>query len=156
MAPPIAHAKTGVRPAFKWPTALSLVKQAHNQLRRLVALGYSPVVIGKPGHVEVEGLIGDFPGTWVIEKPEDIERLPQSDRYGVIFANDAAAREGARADRSDPQGAARRGGALQRYRLPATKNRQNALRKLIANAIRWSWWAGRNSNNTASSWPQRP
>src|SRR5690349_11530145 len=33
-----------------------LVRHAHSQLRLLVSLGYSPVVIGKPGHVEVEGL----------------------------------------------------------------------------------------------------
>src|ERR1700761_2152339 len=38
-----------------------LVRHAHEQLRLLVSLGYFPVVIGKPGHVEVEGLIGDFP-----------------------------------------------------------------------------------------------
>ena len=32
----------------------------------LVSLGYFPVVIGKRGHVEVAGLIGDFPAAHVI------------------------------------------------------------------------------------------
>ncbi len=61
-----------------------LVKHAHDQLRLLVELGYFPVVIGKPGHVEVEGLIGDFPGACVIENESDLAHLPKCSRYGVI------------------------------------------------------------------------
>ncbi len=49
-----------------------LVKHAHHQLRLLVELGYFPVVIGKPGHVEVNGLAEDFPKTCVIENESDI------------------------------------------------------------------------------------
>jgi len=113
------------------------------------------VVIGKPGHVEVEGSSGDFR-----ERGSSKSRRISSDFHSQTvtgdFANDAAAREGARADRSDPQGAARRGGALQRYRLPATKNRQNALRKLIAECDTLVVVGGRNSNNTLQLVPQRP
>src|SRR5882724_3256474 len=38
-----------------------LVRHAHEHLKRLVATGYFPVVIGQPGHVEVRGLTEDFP-----------------------------------------------------------------------------------------------
>src|SRR5260221_8741802 len=61
-----------------------LVRHAHDQLRLLVSLGYFPVVIGKRGHVEVQGLIGDFPSAHVIEDRDDLAALPPSERYGVL------------------------------------------------------------------------
>jgi 4-hydroxy-3-methylbut-2-enyl diphosphate reductase len=125
-----------------------LVRHAHDQLRLLVSLGYSPVVIGKPGHVEVEGLIGDFPGACVVEGPADLERLPQAERFGVVSQTTqplekvqalvAAIREA-------------RPGAEVRFSdtvCQPTKNRQNALRKLIAECDTLVVVGGRNSNNT--------
>lgn len=61
-----------------------LVRHAHEQLRTLVEMGYTPVVIGKRGHVEVQGLTGDFPNAAVIETEEQVCELPESPRYGVI------------------------------------------------------------------------
>src|SRR5215468_11101637 len=61
-----------------------LVRHAHEQLKRLVAAGYFPVVIGKFGHVEVRGLTEDFPEARVVELAADILKLPTRDRYGVI------------------------------------------------------------------------
>ena len=125
-----------------------LVKHAHEQLRVLVFLGYFPVVIGKPGHVEVEGLIGDFPGAWVVESPADIAPLPAAERYGIIsqttqpldkvqalVAAIRAARPGAEVRFTDTV-------------CQPTKNRQNALRKLIAECDTLVVVGGRNSNNT--------
>src|SRR3954469_7439395 len=62
-----------------------LVRHAHEQLRALVQLGYFPVVIGKRGHVEVNGLVGDFPDALVIESAAEIAQLPVAkQRFGVI------------------------------------------------------------------------
>src|SRR6478735_7460225 len=61
-----------------------LVRHAHEQLKRLVAAGYFPVVIGKLGHIEVRGLTEDFPEAHVVDLPSDILKLPGRDRYGVI------------------------------------------------------------------------
>src|SRR4030095_2136232 len=61
-----------------------LVRHAHEQLRVLVQLGYSPVIIGKRGHVEVLGLSGDFPGAFVVSGEADFEQLPMSGRLGVL------------------------------------------------------------------------
>ncbi len=61
-----------------------LVRHAHDQLKRLVAAGYFPVVIGKVGHVEVRGLTEDFPEARVVDLPSDILKLPRRDRHGVI------------------------------------------------------------------------
>src|SRR5258706_6622388 len=61
-----------------------LVRRAHEELRRLVRAGYFPVVIGRRGHVEVNGLTGDFPGAVVLESEVDFPALPPAERYGVI------------------------------------------------------------------------
>jgi 4-hydroxy-3-methylbut-2-enyl diphosphate reductase len=61
-----------------------LVRHAHEQLKQLVAIGYSPVVIGKRGHVEVVGLTEDFPGACIVDLVSEVSNLPLSDRYGVI------------------------------------------------------------------------
>jgi 4-hydroxy-3-methylbut-2-enyl diphosphate reductase len=125
-----------------------LVRHAHEQLRVLVQLGYSPVIIGKHGHVEVRGLSGDFPAACVIETQRDIEDLPSSGRFGVIsqttqpidrvtvlVAAIRAARPAAEVRFVDTV-------------CQPTKNRQLALQKLLADCDTLVIVGGRNSNNT--------
>ena len=125
-----------------------LVRHAHGQLGLLVSLGYAPIVIGKRGHVEVEGLTGDFPEAWVLENEDDISRLPQRERYGVISQTTQpvekvrALVEAIRAAR--PESEVRFTDTV----CQPTKNRQNALRKLIAECDTMVVVGGRNSNNT--------
>lgn len=47
-------------------TTCPLVKKAHRSLECLVLAGFHPVVIGSEGHVEVRGLVTDFPEATVI------------------------------------------------------------------------------------------
>ena len=61
-----------------------LVRHAHEQLKRLVAAGYFPVVIGQRGHVEVNGLIEDFPEGVVVSVRGRCKCLPKRPRYGII------------------------------------------------------------------------
>lgn len=61
-----------------------LVHHAHEQLKRLVAAGFFPVVIGKRGHVEVNGLVEDFPNGVVVGTREEVAQLPTQSRYGII------------------------------------------------------------------------
>lgn len=61
-----------------------LVRVAHNALAKLVAGGYHPVVIGKAGHVEVQGLTGDFDSCDIILSESDIDRIQERARFGVI------------------------------------------------------------------------
>src|SRR5207244_7868987 len=61
-----------------------LVRNAHEQLKRLVGRGFFPVVIGKHDHVEVRGLTEDFSEAVVIEISTDVLNLPKRDRYGII------------------------------------------------------------------------
>lgn len=60
-----------------------LVRHAHRSLQRLVRQGYFPVVIGKPDHVEVRGLVGDLDECLVIQSPEEIPLLAGRPRLGV-------------------------------------------------------------------------
>jgi 4-hydroxy-3-methylbut-2-enyl diphosphate reductase len=125
-----------------------LVRHAHDQLRLLVQLGYAPVVIGRRGHVEVAGLTGDFPGAHVIESAADIPTLPLRERYGVISQTTQpidhvlALVEALRAAR--PESEVR---FIDTVCAP-TKNRQTALKKLLAECDTMVVVGGRNSNNT--------
>ena len=125
-----------------------LVKHAHHQLRLLVELGAQPVVIGKPGHVEVNGLIGDFPEAIVIENEGDFSKLPAASHYGVVSQT------------TQPIERVEEIVAALRAHFPTseilfrdtvcqpTKNRQNALRKLLAECDTLVVVGGHNSNNT--------
>lgn len=125
-----------------------LVRHAHEQLRLLVQMGYFPVVIGKAGHVEVNGLIGDFPEAEVLENEAGIARLPEREKFGVISQTTQPierVRELVEAIR-----AARPQSEVQ-FRdtvCQPTKNRQTALRKLIEEVDTLVVVGGYNSNNT--------
>ncbi|MFM8879754.1 MAG: 4-hydroxy-3-methylbut-2-enyl diphosphate reductase [Verrucomicrobiota bacterium] len=61
-----------------------LVHRAHRALKNLVDAGCHPVVIGQAGHVEVRGLVEDHPGCDVVLTEEEVDRLPERTRYGVV------------------------------------------------------------------------
>lgn len=65
-------------------TTCPLVRKAHNALAQLVAEGYQPVVIGQKNHVEVRGLTGDFSSAVVVLEEDDLCRIPDSERLGII------------------------------------------------------------------------
>ena len=125
-----------------------LVHHAHDALKRLAAAGFFPVVIGKAGHIEVEGLIGDFPDAVVLSSEEDVCRLPHSARYGIISQT------------TQPIGFVRQIVACVRRVYPdsevrfvdtvckPTKDRQSALRTLLAITDTVVVVGGRESNNT--------
>lgn len=125
-----------------------LVHHAHEQLKRLVAAGYFPVVIGQRGHVEVKGLIEDFPDGVVVSAPNDIAELPLRPRYGIISQT------------TQPIELVRGLVDLIRQTFPnaevrfvdtickPTKDRQTALQKLIRIADAIVVVGGRTSNNT--------
>jgi 4-hydroxy-3-methylbut-2-enyl diphosphate reductase len=125
-----------------------LVRHAHDQLKLLVQLGYTPVVIGQRGHVEVNGLTGDFPDATVIGNEAEIGLLPSVPRFGVISQTTQpidrvrALVEAIR--RARPKCEVR---FIDTVCQP-TKNRQNALRKLLAECDTMVVVGGHNSNNT--------
>lgn len=125
-----------------------LVRHAHEQLKRLVAAGYFPVVIGKLGHVEVRGLTEDFPEACVVDLASDILKLPRRDRYGVISQTtqpiDRVRALVGEIERLNPESEVRFVDTV----CKPTKDRQSALRKLIDAADAIVVVGGRASNNT--------
>ena len=61
-----------------------LVHSAHRALRQLVAEGFHPVIIGRRDHVEVRGMTEDLAEFDVVLSAEDVERLPERRRFGVV------------------------------------------------------------------------
>ena len=61
-----------------------LVNVAHRSLARLVQAGYHPVIIGRRDHVEVRGLTGDLDEFDVVLDGEDVARLRERPRFGVV------------------------------------------------------------------------
>jgi 4-hydroxy-3-methylbut-2-enyl diphosphate reductase len=125
-----------------------LVRHAHQKLRELVATGYFPIVIGKSGHVEVNGLIGDFPDAVVLSSSEDVSRLPDRPRYGIISQTtqpiDFVREIVDLVRRARPESEVRFVDTV----CQPTKNRQSALRKLLKAADAIVVVGGRTSNNT--------
>ena len=125
-----------------------LVRHAHRQLRALVDAGYFPVLIGKRSHVAVLGLTGDFPHAVVIETEDQISSLPDRLRFGVISQTTQPLD---RVQRLVAAIRSARSNAEVRFVdtvCKPTKDRQLALRKLIARTDAVVVVGGRTSNNT--------
>ncbi|HEX5177058.1 MAG TPA: 4-hydroxy-3-methylbut-2-enyl diphosphate reductase, partial [Chthoniobacteraceae bacterium] len=125
-----------------------LVRHAHDQLKLLVDLGYFPIVIGKPGHVEVAGLTGDFPGAVVIEGMSDLGRIPRAPRLGIISQTTQPI-----IHVQELVGAIREMHPLSEVRFidtvcQPTKRRQSALAALLSECDTIVVVGGRHSNNT--------
>jgi 4-hydroxy-3-methylbut-2-en-1-yl diphosphate reductase len=125
-----------------------LVRYAHDQLKRLVRAGYFPVVIGLADHVEVRGLVGDFTDACVINEVADIRKLPPRCCYGIVSQTtqpiDRVRALVAEIARAHPNAKIRFVDTV----CKPTKDRQLALKKLIAAAEVIVIVGGRQSNNT--------
>jgi len=129
-------------------TTCPLVRKAHHALATLVSEGYQPVVIGQRQHVEVRGLIGDFPQAVVVLDESDIGDIPAHARLGIVSQT------------TQPiQMALQLVEAIKRRHRSSevrfidtichpTKQRQTALDDLIQECDHMVVIGGRNSNNT--------
>lgn len=64
-------------------TTCPLVHRVHLIARRLGREGYFVIVIGKRGHVEVRGIVGDLDASLVVEGPDEIAQYDAA-RIGVV------------------------------------------------------------------------
>ena len=64
-------------------TTCPLVVRVHEAAQQLQAAGHHVIVIGKPGHVEVRGIVGDLLHFHVVDNTEAVQRYPY-DRLGVV------------------------------------------------------------------------
>lgn len=129
-------------------TTCPLVRKAHDALSTLVREGYFPVVIGQASHVEVRGLVGDFPQAVVLLTEEEAVGVPFQPKFGVISQT------------TQPLAHVLKVVDALKRRWPAaevrfvdtvchpTKQRQTALIELCAECDTVVVIGGRNSNNT--------
>jgi 4-hydroxy-3-methylbut-2-enyl diphosphate reductase len=125
-----------------------LVRHAHRMVRRLVARGYFPAIIGQPDHVEVRGLTEDLDECAVLRGPEDLGLLAGRARIGVAsqttqplaFVLEMVDRIRA----AYPDAEVRFADTV----CQPTKDRQEAARRLAASCEVVVVVGGRHSNNT--------
>lgn len=128
-------------------TTCPLVRYVHERARELAASGYFVVVIGKPEHVEVAGLVGDLDEFAVVERPGDAARW-QRPRLGVVAQTttqpdrvDAILEA---IERANPDAEVRYVDTI----CGPTRNRQQALEQLLDKIDALVVVGGRKSNNT--------
>jgi 4-hydroxy-3-methylbut-2-en-1-yl diphosphate reductase len=124
-----------------------LVLRAHEAAQRLQREGYHVLVIGRRGHVEVQGIIEDLHNFDVIQSPEEVIHYPAS-RLGMMCQTTTPARlvEDVRA-----AVAAKNPDADIRFIdtvCHPTKDHQKALERLLDQVEAVVVVGGRNSNNT--------
>lgn len=128
-------------------TTCPLVRRAHDAAQKLHHEGYHVLVIGRRGHVEVQGIIEDLTSFDVIQTPEDVRRYPYA-RLGIMCQTTTPARlvEQMRAAVAEhnPHADIR---FLDTVCHP-TKDHQAALNRLLEQVDAVVVVGGRNSNNT--------
>lgn len=128
-------------------TTCPLVVRAHEAAQKLHGEGYHVLLIGKRGHVEVQGVIEDLTSFDVVQSPEEATRYPAK-KLGIMCQTTAPARlvEAVRAAvaRLNPDAEIR---FIDTVCHP-TKDHQKALEKLLEQVEAVVVVGGRNSNNT--------
>jgi 4-hydroxy-3-methylbut-2-enyl diphosphate reductase len=128
-------------------TTCPLVMRVHQEARRLQADGYRVLVIGRRGHVEVEGIVGDLDDPIVIESPDEVRNFPDR-RLGIICqtttTEERVARVRAAIVARNPDAEIK---FVDTVCLP-TKEHQRALERLLDRVDAVVVVGGANSNNT--------
>jgi 4-hydroxy-3-methylbut-2-en-1-yl diphosphate reductase len=128
-------------------TTCPLVARAHQAARTLQDAGYHVLVIGRKGHVEVEGIVGDLHDYDVIESAGEVADYPHR-RLGIVcqttMTEDRVARIRAAIVARNPNAEIH---FVDTVCLP-TKEHQRALDRLLERVDAVVVVGGRNSNNT--------
>ena len=128
-------------------TTCPLVRVVHEAARRLQAEGAFVVVIGRRGHVEVEGIVGDLDRFAVVQSPDEAEAYP-AERIGVVCQSTTPPAEAERVRRAIE---ARNPGKEVRYVdtiCRPTRDRQEAVADLVDRVEAVVVVGGSRSNNT--------
>jgi 4-hydroxy-3-methylbut-2-enyl diphosphate reductase len=128
-------------------TTCPLVIRVHRAARALRDAGYHVLVIGRRGHVEVDGIVADLDHFDVIESADEVESYPYA-RLGIVCQTTATERLVAAVREAV---AARNPGAeiefIDTVCLP-TKEHQRALDRLLERVEAVVVVGGARSNNT--------
>jgi 4-hydroxy-3-methylbut-2-enyl diphosphate reductase len=128
-------------------TTCPLVRRVHEAALALQADGYHVLVIGRRGHVEVQGVTEDLEQFDVIQSEDEVRAYP-SRRLGVVCQTTATSRGVAAIRRAivarNPEAEVK---FVDTVCLP-TKEHQRSLERLLDQVEAMVVVGGRNSNNT--------
>jgi len=128
-------------------TTCPLVLRVHRAARTLAAEGRHVLVIGRPGHVEVLGIVEDLTDFDVVTGPDDARRYPQA-KLGVVCQTTTAPRVAeatlAAIRRENPSADVRYIDTV----CQPTRDRQQAVERLAGEVDAVVIVGGKNSNNT--------
>ena len=128
-------------------TTCPLVERAHQAAQKLQEEGRHVLIIGKPGHVEVQGIIEDLRSYTVVPSAADVRTYPHA-RLGImcqtttpaVLAEEVRAAIAAQNPHADIR-------FIDTICLP-TKEHQRALERMLEQVEAVVVVGGRNSNNT--------
>lgn len=128
-------------------TTCPLVTRAHDAVQKLQREGYHVLVIGKPGHVEVQGLVEDLDDFTILQTVDDVRAYPHR-KLGIMCQTttqaDHAQRIRKAVETKNPHAEVRFSDTI----CHPTKDHQKALEKLLDQVQAVVVVGGRNSNNT--------
>jgi 4-hydroxy-3-methylbut-2-en-1-yl diphosphate reductase len=128
-------------------TTCPLVARVHQAARTLQAEGYHVLVIGRRGHVEVEGIVGDLDDHHMVESDDEVTAYPYG-RLGIVcqttMTEERVARIRAAIAARNPDAEIK---FVDTVCLP-TKEHQRSLERLLDRVDAVVVVGGRNSNNT--------
>ena len=128
-------------------TTCPLVTRAHQAAQKLQADGRHLLVIGKRGHVEVQGIVEDLTSFDIVQSPDEVRTYPHA-RIGVMCQTTTPVRHAAEMRAAI---AAKNSHAdIQFFDTIChpTKDHQNALDRLMGQVEAMVVVGGANSNNT--------
>jgi 4-hydroxy-3-methylbut-2-enyl diphosphate reductase len=83
---PAVHAEAGARGLRTIDATCPLVTKVHREAVKFAAEGYTIVLVGHAGHEEVEGTMGEVPGSIVlVETEEDVDALAVEDPERIAY-----------------------------------------------------------------------
>lgn len=128
-------------------TTCPLVTRAHDAAQKLQGDGFHVLVIGKPGHVEVQGIVEDLTSYDLLQSPADVRTYPHP-KLGIMCQTTTPVEFAQRIHRAvqakNPHAEVRFADTI----CHPTKDHQKALEKLLDEVQAVVVVGGRNSNNT--------
>ncbi|MHC4180511.1 MAG: 4-hydroxy-3-methylbut-2-enyl diphosphate reductase [Planctomycetota bacterium] len=128
-------------------TTCPLVRRVHRVAQQLQAEGYHVLLIGRPGHVEVLGIVEDLASYDVVSNLGDVATYPY-DRLGIICQTTVPPREAEQLRLAIRLRNLRAEVRFENTICRATRDRQKAVERLLPRVDVMVVVGGRNSNNT--------
>lgn len=128
-------------------TTCPLVRRVHEAARQLERDGFHVLLLGKPGHVEVQGVVEDLRSYDIVGSVDQVRSFPHP-RLGIACQTTLPPHQAdelcRRIEAANPHAEIRRIDTI----CEPTRRRQQAIRELLAQVEAVVVVGGRNSNNT--------